>query len=1000
MDLQSETENFKTENKIRAMISEVLGPFIRRFSDNEMIVRDVESQTKKLSTKVEAFNESLEKSLVRMVPLEAFNKKVIDLYSENKNLDILVNKKLELFNSRIIQTEYKMNNFNDFIKAFEEKINFCQTFMASGEKIIADFKENIKLEMINVENIINKISYESHSSLEKILNTTEKLLRKFPKISEKVLSHLQYFVNKTKESYKELEKKIQDFSKEKIQLKDLNELKRKLENDIFAANSKQNSEIKIMKNYIDKAIKFDIKYEINDKLLVVLELKQIKKFAETLKKDIKVAVRIIEESKDKSSENYQLPGLTLSQIIFQRQNYEKQLQLCNDKIKLLEKANQKSFYTHSIEKIEPIKKKTELVTEISDSKENFEEVNIKAEGDSKINEKHNQKNSKIKKSKEKKTETPEKHPIQYKIEINGDSKEMEAPKTRKNDKKAYKSYQTNKIKLQVLNSTEKIKESELLSRDIESRSSVENFSFAGTHSNDSIYSVNEKKILKNSSIKNSGLQQSFSEYSDENSDPVIPTSSSDLKSSKNLAIKVEEKKTIKIDKIEKVRRKNSKTKVKGEKGKKSKKSEIKSDDNPYTLLDQSKNIIHLNSQNTTQLSFVKTQKINEDDLDENKEQDSPNFYNPGRNTDEYKSLMEEKKNKENSLEYDEKIESNESSVQNDHTFVEDNIIIINNNPEDISMNNEDQDYSHASSVHISTNDDNQYQLSPSNNRNTKKKINDLNKTILKKNITKIREKESDQQYSAAVPEEIDKLEKLSSQLLQSLNNSANNIRQQILKDQEELQINIKLIHEENRQLYKQRLNDLNRIDLELKNLSKAVDNNNKDTKYLKEQTNSINNCIEGLLEVVKITYNLINQDEEDRDGIKLSVFTEHKPRPSTKSKLSISLKPECLSCTGQNSTIYSAFKIACLNYSPSDVPFNNKLYPRRELIKLLEDYIFHIKEFPEYRQSASIIKSATRNEQSFLRSRTKTPKISARYILNNSSGKINFDHETISVLRR
>lgn len=42
----------------------------------------------------------------------------------------------------------------------------------------------------------------------------------------------------------------------------------------------------------------------------------------------------------------------------------------------------------------------------------------------------------------------------------------------------------------------------------------------------------------------------------------------------------------------------------------------------------------------------------------------------------------------------------------------------------------------------------------------------------------------------------------------------------------------------------------------------------------------------------------------------------------------LALDPKCLSCSGQNSTLISTFKMACLAYAPTPVVFRNVEFTR------------------------------------------------------------------------
>ena len=117
------------------------------------------------------------------------------------------------------------------------------------------------------------------------------------------------------------------------------------------------------------------------------------------------------------------------------------------------------------------------------------------------------------------------------------------------------------------------------------------------------------------------------------------------------------------------------------------------------------------------------------------------------------------------------------------------------------------------------------------------------------------------------------------------------------------------------------------------NLSE-IENNLKTTQ---ENTETTDSTVQRLLECCKITQKLIKQDEEDRKSLQLTGMNiQPKSKSPLKPKQSVSLKPECISCTGQGSLLLSTFKLACLNYAPSDLQYNGKVYSRLGLISKIE----------------------------------------------------------------
>lgn len=124
-------------------------------------------------------------------------------------------------------------------------------------------------------------------------------------------------------------------------------------------------------------------------------------------------------------------------------------------------------------------------------------------------------------------------------------------------------------------------------------------------------------------------------------------------------------------------------------------------------------------------------------------------------------------------------------------------------------------------------------------------------------------------------------------------------------------------------------------------LDKEAIENAKSIKKLEKALNKLKEFTEKAQEAIAMIYSLLMQDEEDRQSLQLTCYTEGKQRirSPSKSKPLATLKPECLSCTAQNPMILSAFKMACLNYCPSDITYNFETFERKKFINRLGEQI-------------------------------------------------------------
>ena len=150
------------------------------------------------------------------------------------------------------------------------------------------------------------------------------------------------------------------------------------------------------------------------------------------------------------------------------------------------------------------------------------------------------------------------------------------------------------------------------------------------------------------------------------------------------------------------------------------------------------------------------------------------------------------------------------------------------------------------------------------------------------------------------------------------------------KFQQEISTNVRLLDEEIKHLLLRNKQD--KIDLtrqmtlyhsEQKTIILSIEK-------LDQQISSLNELLVSFSEIAKILYLMSAQEEEDRQSLQLLGYAESKS-----SKQYISLKADCMSCSGQNPVVMTAFKMACLNYSPSSIKYRHRTYSRKQLISVL-----------------------------------------------------------------
>ncbi|OMJ87984.1 hypothetical protein SteCoe_10136 [Stentor coeruleus] len=132
-----------------------------------------------------------------------------------------------------------------------------------------------------------------------------------------------------------------------------------------------------------------------------------------------------------------------------------------------------------------------------------------------------------------------------------------------------------------------------------------------------------------------------------------------------------------------------------------------------------------------------------------------------------------------------------------------------------------------------------------------------------------------------------------------------------------------------------RKRDQSDFTIEIKGLHQKAEGIEGQYGAINERMDMINRSMDYITESIRIMNALSKQDEIDRESIALMGYKEGKEGKYGKiSKPVVSIEKQCLSCTGQSSVVITAFKIACLAYSPSCVNFRNITFTRKDLIDI------------------------------------------------------------------
>jgi hypothetical protein len=190
-----------------------------------------------------------------------------------------------------------------------------------------------------------------------------------------------------------------------------------------------------------------------------------------------------------------------------------------------------------------------------------------------------------------------------------------------------------------------------------------------------------------------------------------------------------------------------------------------------------------------------------------------------------------------------------------------------------------------------------------------------------------------------------------------------------------------IFSEEIHHLLKLRSKEITELQCKHESLSNYHNTLSEKVKDLEQDLDHLKKTINKSIKCLQMTFELMNQDEIDRQSLHLAGFLDKKEQKSPqKSKISASLKPECLSCSGNSLLLFSAFKLACLNYYPSEVNFEGETFSRPGLLSRLQWLLKHVWDSSE----------AIFTEDSIFRAKSTGKVKTGRHILDASLTKSSF----------
>jgi chromosome segregation ATPase len=224
---------------------------------------------------------------------------------------------------------------------------------------------------------------------------------------------------------------------------------------------------------------------------------------------------------------------------------------------------------------------------------------------------------------------------------------------------------------------------------------------------------------------------------------------------------------------------------------------------------------------------------------------------------------------------------------------------------------------------------------------------------------------------------------------EELSNAAN-LRSDVMKFMQDTQRNISHLeevvshsHEQTEQMVKEvridvedlnrkRKRDKNTTDLEHKGLKKRLNGVFETSDVVARGLEHLSSVLWSILQSERAASALDHQDDLDRAKVALMGYKNNKPdeapgskgpaRPSSVQGMNsegqrsargrgghdegdgtrgpvVSVDQRCLSCSGQAATVMAGFKVACLQYAPGPVMYQNRTFERKDLLGLRQQLL-------------------------------------------------------------
>lgn len=268
---------FEAETRLRAIVSDLIAPAIQKSSEHEILIKNLLSSTKQTDESIKNFESLLTKSVVKMVPNEEFNKKILEIISEKRSTDTVFHMKIESIGSRV---DFMNHQFSDMASRVRNLEEIQKHLRNSFDDLTSTFREIKEKFSDKIEKVEQSVMAFGQGDDQKFESIEEKIKVEKAKIEEINLNALPEIVKQVEMQMKMLREvagEVRELGKDRVEHGDLKKLRNYLEFEVKKNRTHGDTEVHNLREYLDKMLRVEISCGISDTLLQVLDPRQIKK---------------------------------------------------------------------------------------------------------------------------------------------------------------------------------------------------------------------------------------------------------------------------------------------------------------------------------------------------------------------------------------------------------------------------------------------------------------------------------------------------------------------------------------------------------------------------------------------------------------------------------------------------------------------------------------------------------------------------------------------------